>query len=411
MHRVGLVAALVCGLLSAAVSSAADIWVSPAGNDGWAGTPARPVRSLAKAAELAVPGTTVLLMSGVWRERLVVKHSGTASAPVIFRSAPGATPVIDGSGIRLTQVAGLVHLENLAWVTVAGISVRNAGPGETAAGILARQCRQIAITGCRTAVTVSSGIGVWFSKAVVVSGNDVTDACREGSQECITVAGCTGFEIAYNVVHDCTGGKRGGEGIDAKHGSAGRIHHNHVHHTRRLGIYVDAWDVEMRDIEVWANIVHDTQSNGYALAAENNGALIGVRFHDNMAYRNAHAGLTFADWGEQTPRHGLSDIVVERNTFVENGVSGWGGGIRLANAEAEGVVIRDNLLANNRGGQILVDRRPRSAVIDRNFVTGPGTAEHETFGERPVRGVPVYAITPTGVTQAPGSPGEGFGAR
>ena len=175
---------------------------------------------------------------------------------------------------------------------------------------------------------------------------------------------------------------------------------------------MDAWDVEMRDIEVWGNLVHDTKSNGYALAAENNGALVGIRFHDNVAYRNAHVGLTLADWGEKTPHHGLKDIVVERNTFIENGTSGWGGGIRLDNAEAEGVVVRDNLVANNRGGQIIMDKKPRSRSIEHNFITAAGTEEGETPGERPVRGVPRYRATPDGgVALDPGSPGEGFGAR
>ncbi|MEK7767217.1 MAG: right-handed parallel beta-helix repeat-containing protein, partial [bacterium] len=310
--------------MSASVAAqGTERWVAPDGDDAGPGTRARPWRTLAKAAGEAGPGTTVYLASGTWRERLIPKRSGTAAAPVVFAAAPGATPVLDGQNAGLAEdMAGVVHLEGLSWIEVRGLTVQNAGPGEVAAGILGKRCEHIVIRGCRTEGTASSGIGVWFSKSVLVEGNDVADACRNGSQECISVAGCDGFEIAGNTVHDCAGGDRGGEGIDAKHGSHGRVHGNVVHHIRRLGIYVDAWDVEMRDIEVWGNLVHDTKSNGYALAAENNGALVGIRFHDNVAYRNAHVGLTLADWGEKTPHHGLKDIVVERNTFIENGTSG-----------------------------------------------------------------------------------------
>jgi len=387
-------------------------WVSPAGDDGGPGTRERPWRTLARAAKAVGPGDTVLLMSGTWAERLIPTRSGTADAPLVFAAAPGATPVIDGQAISLKGMSGVVQLENLSWIELRGISVRNSGPDGNAAGIFARRCSHIAVVGCRTAGTNSSGIGIWFSSSVLVDGNDVTDACRDGSQECITVAGCDGFEIRGNVVHDCVNGKSGGEGIDAKHSARGKIHGNVVHHTRRLGIYVDAWDFHMVDVEVYDNLVYETQSNGYALAAEDNGTLENVRFHDNVAFRNAHVGLTLADWGEKVPHHGLKDIIVEHNTFIENG-KGWGGGIRIDNAEAEGIVVRDNLVANNGSGQIIVDKKPKSLVIAHNFVTAPGEDEKgETAGERPVVGVPRYRFTPeSGLVLEPGSPGEGFGAR
>ena len=389
-----------------------ELWVSPAGDDSAPGTRERPWRTLARAAKTAGPGDTVFLLSGTWAERLIPTRSGTADAPLVFAAAPGATPVIDGQAISLKEMSGVVQVENLSWIELRGISVRNSGPGGNAAGIFARRCSHITVVGCRTAGTNSSGIGIWFSSSVLVDGNDVTDACRDGSQECITVAGCDGFEIRGNVVHDCVNGKSGGEGIDAKHGAHGKIHGNTVHHIRRLGIYVDAWDFHMVDVEVYDNLVYETQSNGYALAAEDNGALEGVRFHDNVAFRNAHVGLTLADWGEKVPHHGLKDIVIERNTFIENG-KGWGGGIRVDNAEAEGIVIRDNLVANNVSGQIIVDKKPKSLVIEHNFVTAPGEDEKgETAGERSVVGVPRYRFTPeSGLVLEPGSPGEGFGAR
>ena len=404
-----------------------ELWVSPAGDDSAPGTRERPWRTLARAAKAAGPGDTVLLSTGTWTERLVPTRSGTAAAPIVFAAAPGATPVIEGKDIKLDDgFAGLVHMEGLSWIEVRGLNIRNAGPGELAAagskaagppaslaaGVMARRCEHITVRNCRTAGTNSSGIGIWFSKAVMVEGNDVTDACRDGSQECISVAGCDGFEIAGNTVHDCVNGKSGGEGIDAKHSARGKIHGNVVHHTRRLGIYVDAWDFHMVDVEVYDNLVYETQSNGYALAAEDNGTLENVRFHDNVAFRNAHVGLTLADWGEKVPHHGLTDIIVEHNTFIENG-KGWGGGIRIDNAEAEGIVVRDNLVANNGSGQIIVDKKPKSLVIAHNFVTAPGEDEKgETAGERPVVGVPRYRFTPeSGLVLEPGSPGEGFGAR
>src|SRR5271166_4308304 len=74
------------------------------GSDNNAGTSASaPLDSLQAAEALVKPGDTVEVMNGTYTgpaggNVLTISTSGTASSPITFEAAPGATPVIDSSG-------------------------------------------------------------------------------------------------------------------------------------------------------------------------------------------------------------------------------------------------------------------------------------------------------------------------
>jgi Right handed beta helix region/Bacterial Ig-like domain/Protein of unknown function (DUF642) len=77
---------------------------SEIGADNNAGTSATsPLATLQAAENLVKPGDTVEVMSGTYTgpgggNVLTITTSGTASAPITFEAAPGATPIIDSSG-------------------------------------------------------------------------------------------------------------------------------------------------------------------------------------------------------------------------------------------------------------------------------------------------------------------------
>ncbi len=88
---------------------AAEIHVSPVGNDTDSGTAARPLSTIAAAQRLArsMAGrepVTVRLHEGTYylpdTLRFTPEDSGTAKAPVVYAAAPGERPVISG-GVRL----------------------------------------------------------------------------------------------------------------------------------------------------------------------------------------------------------------------------------------------------------------------------------------------------------------------
>jgi hypothetical protein len=259
------------------------------------------------------------------------------------------------------------------------------------AGILANKCENLVLRGNRVIDTSSSGIGVWRSRNVVIDGNEVTGACNDGSQECITVAITDGFEIRNNHVHHNGPGHHGAEGIDAKDGSSnGKICGNHVHDNNRLGIYVDSWDKHEYSIEVFDNVVHDCKSNGMAVAAENGGLLENIRIYNNLVYNNLHCGITVADWGEPVPHHPMKNVSIVNNTFHGNGGGKWGGGIMLENAEAEGIVVRNNIFSDNFTCQIGQPKKPASASVDHNLISGFRGDEVEIKGDSPVEGEPKF---------------------
>lgn len=90
--------------------------VSQSGSDHAAGTAAEPFRTISKAAALAMPGDTVKVHAGTYREWVSPANSGTADHRIVYESAgdgeviiTGAEPVTDwtdeGDGVWRTEVS------------------------------------------------------------------------------------------------------------------------------------------------------------------------------------------------------------------------------------------------------------------------------------------------------------------
>jgi parallel beta-helix repeat protein len=71
--------------------------VDPSGNDSNPGTAASPVKTISRAAQLAMPGDTVLIKPGTYHESVNLSRSGTADRPITFRAETPGTVVIDGA--------------------------------------------------------------------------------------------------------------------------------------------------------------------------------------------------------------------------------------------------------------------------------------------------------------------------
>lgn len=74
---------------------------NPQSSDDALGTADRPWKTITQAAGKAGPGDVVVIRGGVYRERVLVKTSGTARAPIRFEAAPGEHVVVTGAD-RLT---------------------------------------------------------------------------------------------------------------------------------------------------------------------------------------------------------------------------------------------------------------------------------------------------------------------
>ncbi len=84
MRLISFLAALFAPLL---LWAQATYYVSPNGDDGADGlSPDRAFRTLGKAATVAGPGDTVILLPGIYREVLFPRQSGLPGAPITFRA-------------------------------------------------------------------------------------------------------------------------------------------------------------------------------------------------------------------------------------------------------------------------------------------------------------------------------------
>ena len=74
----------------------------PQASDDGPGSAETPWRTIARAARTALAGDVVIIHSGMYRERVVVKASGTAGVPIRFEAAAGEHVVLTGAD-RLTN--------------------------------------------------------------------------------------------------------------------------------------------------------------------------------------------------------------------------------------------------------------------------------------------------------------------
>ena len=329
-------------------------YVAPAGDDSNLGTAAQPWRTIQKAANTLVAGDTVYIRAGTYTEQVTPQNSGGAGNTITYAAYPGETATIDGSGVTLPDdLAGLFDISNKSYIRVSGLRVINAGPHNNNAGILVLNSGFITVENNSTYNTASSGIGVWGSNNVVVNSNRVEEAGGGGWQECISVAGTDTFEVRNNEVLNCHK-----EGICIKDGSAnGKVYQNHVHHTWAVGIYVDAWDKHVHDINVFQNVVHDVaNSDSFAVASEMGGPLENISIYNNVSYRNRFCGIAISTNGPGGPQgqHPMNHIRVVNNTFYDNGWTTWGGGITVDNPDAQNVIVRNNIVSQNLYFQIAV---------------------------------------------------------
>lgn len=360
-------------------------WVAPRGDDSGPGSRARPWATLQHAAELLGPGERVEIRGGTYRidTAIAPRRSGTDVGWIEYVAHDRERVVIDASALEVPPPSGdppfahdqgAFQLEDVAYVRVEGLTVRNAHQ----AGFTVRDSHHVALVGNSTDRTFASGIAVWDSQHddrgtehIEIRGNTITRANdprmrppwapeeAEPPHEAISIGGALHFEVADNHVHHC-----GKEGIDVKETSKhGTVHHNHVHHVERQGLYVDAWFDRLADVELAHNHVHHCGGAGVVVSVEGGSVAEDLWIHHNRIHDNDGTGVLFSRWGDDGPRR---RVVLEGNHIEHNGHGRprageryfWlTGGIFLYSSNLRRAWIRDNVLVDNRGFQIAVSQR------------------------------------------------------
>lgn len=354
-------------------------YVSPNGNDANPGSISQPWRTLAKAAEMATAGQTIFVREGTYHERLVPRNSGDQDNYIIFMAYPGETVFIDGMGVAIPRLEGLVNITSERFIRVSGFRVINAGDGVANGkwnmGISAQKADHIIIDNNYVNHIYSLGIDIGpASSFIVVDNNEVTDT-NFGELDDEVSIGMFWFshdlEIKNNIVHHTKN-----EGIGAAAGAHDvAIHHNTVHNvgqgSPRIGIYIDAWTENQYNVDVYNNRVYENAGQGIIVASEGGGLLENVNIYNNVVYNSGYdwGGIGVAPWSTTSSlTHPVQNI-----NFVNNTVYNcMGGGIVINNPEVENILIRNNIFYQS-GQALRIDASvPLSQLtIDHNLTGNP----------------------------------------
>jgi hypothetical protein len=343
-------------------ANATTYYVATNGNDNNAGSKDLPFATIGKAAAIAIAGDSVIIKSGTYKPstRIQPANSGTATAPITFMAEVKDGVIIDGSmatSPTSTDRLGLFTVLGTTtttqnWIVVDGLRIINS----TFVGFYARYASNITFKNCSSLNTGASGFIGANANDIKVLNCKVQKACQFsqadlGTNECITMASVNRFEVAYCTVSDRFQDlNNGGEGIDAKNDCRdGSIHHNTVFDLVRLGIYVDAFQRNLSNVDVYANTVYNCRK-GIVAAIEAGGTSTGVKIHDNIVYDCSNGGLQIAGY---LVGGVMKDMFVYQNTVVRcGGIIGstafenFGIMLDADNAANSNFVVRNNIVAN-----------------------------------------------------------------
>ncbi len=314
---------------------------------------------------LAAPGDLVEVATGVFHEKLVFPASGLPGARISLVAAPGATPVLDGSGVagqNMVLINGKSHLllqgfeirNHLGVADGSGIRIVGSGTDLVIRDNLIHDIRGDDAMG----ITVY-GTGPTPISQLVISGNQIFD-CEPAESEALTLNGnITGFQVTDNLVRDVDsigidmiGGETDIQPNPSLVARNGVVRGNTVLRANSsyeggfgAGIYVDGG----RDITIENNFVGESDL-GIEVGAENAGIdTAGIVVRNNVLFHNERAGLVFGGFEQSVGR--ARDNVFRGNTLFQNNTVGESGQGRFFAGGGVGEIwvqfARDNQVENN----------------------------------------------------------------
>lgn len=376
-------------------AAAAEFYVSPAGDDAAPGTLAEPWRTIQHAASTVPAGSTVLIRSGVYSEKVEIEVSGNpADGPIVFKAYPGEEPVLDGTGVPFDpdDSNALITIRDRSHLRIEGLTLRNFGTATrylTPVAILvegASHHLEIVgnlIHGIETRYGGrdggdAHGIAVFGTAVAPVSDLLIAEnelyGLKLGSSEALVLNGnVTGFEVRDNVVRDCNNigidfigyeGTAPSPSLDrARDGvcrgnlvcninsSFNPAYGGSFTHgggdTSAGGIYVDGGT----RILIEGNVVHHANI-GIELASEHAGRTTGeITVRNNLLYHNTIGGLFLGGYDRR--RGATRNCPVENNTLFENDTRRDGNGEIYLQFDVRGCTFRHNLLQANGQGLLI----------------------------------------------------------
>ncbi len=353
--------------------SGSTFYVSKSGNDNNSGSFTAPWLTIQHAANSVTAGATVYVETGTYNESVNFPHSGTSSSYITFTNYPGNSPVIDGTGLGVSGVQGLVNIVNQSYVTVSGFEIRNyttSSAGPTPAGIwvtgsgsgvqlLNNSVHNITTTAEKNGNAF--GIAVYGTSStpitnITISGNQVYNL-KTGNSESLNVDGnVTYFTISNNVVHD-----NDNIGIDAigfegvgpsgsDQAKYGEISGNTVYNITSYGnpaygnqyaadgIYCDGCAY----VTIERNTVHNCDLNMEAASEHKGHNSSYVTIRNNLFYDANAVGVSIGGYASGVG--GSDHVVVVNNTLYNNNVKNQGGEFQIQYHSTANNLFENNIV-------------------------------------------------------------------
>jgi hypothetical protein len=376
--------------------AAKDIYVAVNGNDSNNGTIEAPVNTIRKGLELVMPGFTVFVRAGMYKEKVIFPKSGRKDKEITLRSYQGERAVISGEGLSVSGNEALVTVNGVSFVTIEELDICNFKTTAAWANvdgivvmggsnnITLRKNRVYNIENNAAAEMGRSGHGIHIigntdvvMTKILVEENEIFD-CNTGYSENLTINGYVdGFEIRKNKVYNgenigivAAGGYAANTNPALNYVRNGIIADNEVFnidgktgpipaykdHNGAIGIYVDG----ARNIIVERNLVKDC-GRGIGIVSEtNNFPTQECTVRNNLVYNCSLAGIYLGGYIGYTGG-GTNNCYVVNNTIYQNNKDlGYSneveGEIRLTE-NCNNNVINNNIICPRAGRGVFVNKQ------------------------------------------------------
>ncbi|MGY5486747.1 right-handed parallel beta-helix repeat-containing protein [Paenibacillus sp. ALE2] len=406
---------LAIGNLQTPAASAAstEYYVSTIGSDSNAGTSDAPWKTLQHAADTVSPSSKVYVRGGVYKEKLKITRSGSASqGPIVFASYGNETAIVDGTGLSVSGNEGLIELADVDYVTIQGFEIRNfttASKNAVPTGIYVHGAGSFInlsdnkIHDIKNTATPTGkdrlgrdahGIAVYGTKApasihnLTISGNELYNLVLGSSESLVLNGNVNGFAVTSNLIHD-----NDNIGIDligfegtapntaydqVRNGlvKGNRVYNNSVRNNPSYksddnsagGIYVDGG----KDNIIEQNYSYNNDI-GVEIASEHAGkATSNITVRSNVIYNNRLTGIAMGGYDDERGSTVNSKIV--NNTLYKNDTLDDGSGQFLVQYDTRNNVIKNNIFVASSTDVLIYNGYTQNSgnVVDYNLYFAPG---------------------------------------
>lgn len=348
------------------------IYVAINGNDQNNGTKSKPFRTLKKAASEAKAGTAVFIRKGTYHEKIVVKHNGTKSKPIVFQAYKNEKVVLSGKSVKnVGGTTSLVNINNKNYLTIKGLTIQDLITDladETVIGIY--------VTGSSSHITLENnhvqriethaddgnghGIAIYGTgpmKDLNILNNTVEDLILGSSEALVLNGDINGFKVENNLVRrsnnigiDLIGFEGTSNNKKTDYVRNGAVKNNKVYEISSYGnpaygedytaggIYVDGG----KNITIEKNTIYNNDIGIEATSEHAKKYADHINIINNTIYNNFYTGISIGGYDEN--RGGTINSTISQNIIYRNDTKELDGGQLLIQHDTKNNVIEKNIL-------------------------------------------------------------------